>query len=71
MPALALYDVPKLYDLAFGPGPCEAFYREEARSAAGPVLELACGRERELEVIDVLSDPGRSFEELQAGGDDA
>jgi SAM-dependent methyltransferase len=46
MPALALYDVPKLYDLAFGPGPCEAFYREEARSAAGPVLELACGTGR-------------------------
>ena len=46
MPALALYDVPKLYDLAFGPGPCEPFYREEARRAAGPVLELACGTGR-------------------------
>ena len=46
MPALALYEVPKLYDLAFGPGPCEAFYREEARRAAGPVLELACGTGR-------------------------
>ena len=34
-------------------------------------LELASGRERELEVSAVLSDPGRSFEELQAGGDDA
>jgi SAM-dependent methyltransferase len=46
MAALALYDVPKLYDLAFGPGPCEPFYREEARRAAGPVLELACGTGR-------------------------
>jgi ubiquinone/menaquinone biosynthesis C-methylase UbiE len=46
MPALALYDVPKLYDLAFGPGPCESFYREEARRAAGPVLELACSTGR-------------------------
>ena len=46
MPALALYEVPKLYDLAFGPGPCEPFYREEARRAAGPVLELACGTGR-------------------------
>ena len=46
MPALALYDVPKLYDLAFGPGPCEPFYREEACRAAGPVLELACGTGR-------------------------
>jgi ATP phosphoribosyltransferase regulatory subunit len=34
-------------------------------------LELASGRERELEVSAVLIDPGRSFEELQAGGDDA
>jgi SAM-dependent methyltransferase len=46
MPALALYDVPKIYDLAFGPGPCEPFYREEACHAAGPVLELACGTGR-------------------------
>ncbi len=46
MPALALYDVPKLYDLAFGPGPCEPFYREEARRAAGSILELACGTGR-------------------------
>ena len=36
----------ELYDLAFGPGPCEPFYREEARRAAGPVLELACGTGR-------------------------
>jgi ATP phosphoribosyltransferase regulatory subunit len=34
-------------------------------------LELASGRERELEVSAVLSDPGRSFQELQVGGDDA
>ena len=46
MPALALYEAPELYDLAFGPGPCEPFYREEARRAAGPVLELACGTGR-------------------------
>ena len=46
MPALALYDAPELYDLAFGPGPCEPFYREEARRAASPVLKLACGTGR-------------------------
>ncbi|HSA66520.1 MAG TPA: class I SAM-dependent methyltransferase [Methyloceanibacter sp.] len=46
MPPLTLYEAPELYDLAFGPGPCEPFYREEARRAAGPVLELACGTGR-------------------------
>src|SRR5512144_3236625 len=46
MPPLTLYEAPELYDLAFGPGPCEPFYREEARRAAGPILELACGTGR-------------------------
>jgi SAM-dependent methyltransferase len=46
MPPLTLYEAPELYDLAFGPGPCEPFYSEEARRAAGPVLELACGTGR-------------------------
>jgi SAM-dependent methyltransferase len=42
----SLYDVADLYDLIVPPGPCEAFYREEARRWGGPVLELACGTGR-------------------------
>ena len=38
-----LYDVPPLYDLIVRPGPCEAFCRELANRAGGPILELACG----------------------------
>jgi SAM-dependent methyltransferase len=41
----SLYDVAELYDAIVAPGPCEAFYREEARRG-GPVLELACGTGR-------------------------
>ena len=46
MTNVAIYDDPKLYDLIFQPGPCEAFYRELARKTGGPVLELACGTGR-------------------------
>ena len=46
MTGIALYDLPPLYDLAIAPGPCEGFYREEARKAGGPILELACGTGR-------------------------
>jgi SAM-dependent methyltransferase len=42
----ALYALPRLYDRAILPGPCEAFYRDVARQAAGPVLELGCGTGR-------------------------
>jgi SAM-dependent methyltransferase len=42
----ALYTLPALYDRAILPGPCEAFYRDLARQAVGPVLELACGTGR-------------------------
>ncbi|MBB5692148.1 class I SAM-dependent DNA methyltransferase [Muricoccus pecuniae] len=42
----ALYDMADLYDAIVPPGPCEAFYREEARRRGGPVLELACGTGR-------------------------
>jgi SAM-dependent methyltransferase len=41
----SLYDMAELYDAIVPPGPCEAFYREEARRG-GPVLELACGTGR-------------------------
>ncbi|WP_426959635.1 class I SAM-dependent methyltransferase [Muricoccus radiodurans] len=41
-----LYDRADLYDAIVQPGPCEAFYREEARRCGGPVLELACGTGR-------------------------
>jgi SAM-dependent methyltransferase len=44
--AVPLYDCPGLYDLIVPPGPCGAFYRDLARSTAGPVLELACGTGR-------------------------
>ncbi len=43
---LSLYDAADLYDAIVQPGPCEAFYREEARRWGGPVLELACGTGR-------------------------
>lgn len=43
---LSLYDMADLYDAIVQPGPCEAFYREEARRWRGPVLELACGTGR-------------------------
>ena len=43
--APSLYDMAELYDSIVPPGPCEAFYREEARRG-GPVLELACGTGR-------------------------
>lgn len=39
----SLYDDPELYDRLFAPGAYAPFYAEEARRAAGPVLELACG----------------------------
>ena len=42
----AIYDLPPLYDLIVRPGPCETFYRQVARHAGGPVLELACGTGR-------------------------
>ncbi len=42
----SLYDLAEVYDAILPPGPCEAFYREEARLAGGPVLELACGTGR-------------------------
>ena len=44
--APSLYDMADLYDAIVPPGPCEAFYREEARARGGPVLELACGTGR-------------------------
>jgi SAM-dependent methyltransferase len=44
--APSLYDLADLYDAIVPPGPCEAFYREEARRWGGPVLELACGTGR-------------------------
>ncbi len=44
--APSLYDMADLYDAIVPPGPCEAFYREEARASGGPVLELACGTGR-------------------------
>jgi SAM-dependent methyltransferase len=43
---LSLYDLAEVYDAILPPGPCEPFYREEARRAGGPVLELACGTGR-------------------------
>src|SRR5215212_6993902 len=46
MHTVVLYDVPALYDLIIGRGPCEAFYRDLARQTGGPVLELACGTGR-------------------------
>ncbi|MBP0496493.1 class I SAM-dependent DNA methyltransferase [Pararoseomonas indoligenes] len=42
----SLYDQAELYDAIVQPGPCEAFYREEAQRQGGPVLELACGTGR-------------------------
>jgi SAM-dependent methyltransferase len=42
----SLYDLAEVYDAILPPGPCEAFYREEARRTGGPVLELACGTGR-------------------------
>ncbi len=42
----SIYDWAELYDAIVRPGPCEAFYREEARRWGGPVLELACGTGR-------------------------
>nr|WP_245218964.1 class I SAM-dependent methyltransferase [Rubellimicrobium aerolatum] len=36
----------EVYDAILPPGPCEPFYREEARRVGGPVLELACGTGR-------------------------
>ncbi|MCR0983580.1 class I SAM-dependent DNA methyltransferase [Roseomonas populi] len=42
----SLYDYAELYDAIVQPGPCEAFYREEARHQGGPVLEMACGTGR-------------------------
>ncbi|WP_458095558.1 class I SAM-dependent DNA methyltransferase [Roseomonas sp. WA12] len=44
--APSLYAAADLYDAIVQPGPCENFYREEARGADGPVLELACGTGR-------------------------
>ena len=44
--APSIYDEPELYDAIVPPGPCEAFYLEEARRSGGPVLELACGTGR-------------------------
>jgi SAM-dependent methyltransferase len=45
-PVPSLYSVAELYDAIVQPGPCEAFYREEARRTGGPILELACGTGR-------------------------
>ncbi len=45
-PAPSLYEAAELYDAIVPPGPCEAFYLEEARRSGGPVLELACGTGR-------------------------
>ncbi len=42
----SLYDDAALYDAVVLPGPCEEFYRAEARQGIGPVLELACGTGR-------------------------
>ncbi len=42
----SIYDLAELYDAIVPPGPCEAFYREEARRAGGAVLDLACGTGR-------------------------
>jgi hypothetical protein len=42
---LSLYDMPELYDAIVRSGPCEGFYRHEAKRG-GPVLELACGTGR-------------------------
>jgi SAM-dependent methyltransferase len=42
----SIYDMAELYDAIVPPGPCAAFYREEARRCSGPVLELACGTGR-------------------------
>lgn len=42
----SIYDRAELYDSIVPPGPCEAFYREEARRQRGGVLELACGTGR-------------------------
>jgi SAM-dependent methyltransferase len=44
--APSIYNVAELYDAIVQPGPCEPFYREEARRWGGPVLELACGTGR-------------------------
>lgn len=41
-----IYRAADLYDAIVRPGPCEAYYLEEARRAGGPVLELACGTGR-------------------------
>jgi SAM-dependent methyltransferase len=46
MAEASLYDLPTLYDLIVGIGPCEAFYRELAQHTGGPILELACGTGR-------------------------
>jgi SAM-dependent methyltransferase len=43
---LSLYDDAEIYDAIVPPGPCEPFYRNLARRAAGPILELACGTGR-------------------------
>jgi len=45
-PSRSIYDMADLYDAVVQSGPCEAFYRDLARRAAGPVLELACGTGR-------------------------
>ena len=42
---LSLYDMPEVYDAIVPRGPCEGFYRHEAKRG-GPVLELACGTGR-------------------------
>ena len=42
----SIYDRADLYDAIVQPGPCEAFYLEEAQRWSGPVLELACGTGR-------------------------
>jgi SAM-dependent methyltransferase len=42
----SLYGAAELYDAIVRPGPCEAFYRAEARRAGGAVLELGCGTGR-------------------------
>ncbi|WP_177176836.1 class I SAM-dependent DNA methyltransferase [Faunimonas pinastri] len=43
---MSIYDLPPVYDVIMGPGPCEPFYREQARRSGGPILELACGTGR-------------------------
>ena len=39
-----LYDVPPLYDLIVRPSPCEAFCRELANRAGGPILNSPAAR---------------------------